>query len=270
MMSKPQNLKNLNDKVVVVTGASSGLGEQIAYQLARKGAIVVACSRRLERLKDVAKACSGFHGKKAYAVRVDVSKPDQIEQAVRKIETEIGPIDVLINDAGFGLMHDAISFDMNIAEKMFRVNVLGTIYFSKFVALQMAKRRCGTVINIASIAGKISTPKSSVYSATKAAVLGYSNSLRLELKPLGISVMTVNPGPIRTNFFDKADESGTYLKKIEGIVLNPELVAEKVVNSIGTNRRELNLPSFFNLANACYTLFPRLGDFLAAGIFNRK
>lgn len=269
-MKNFQNLKNLENKVVVVTGASSGLGEQTAYQLARKGAIVVACARSLDRLKTVAKACTKFRGKKAYAVRVDVAQPDQIEQAVRKIETEIGSIDVLINDAGFGLMQDAISFDMEVAEKMFRVNVLGTIYFSKFVALRMAKRNHGMIINIASIAGKISTPKSSVYSATKAAVLGYSNALRLELKSLGISVMTVNPGPIRTKFFDKADESGTYLKKIEGIVLNPELVAEKIVNSIGTTKRELNLPYFFNLANVCYTLFPRLGDFLAAGIFNRK
>lgn len=265
-----QNFRNLENKVVVVTGASSGLGEQIAYQLAREGAVVVACARRLERLKVVTKECSQFRGKKAYAVRVDVSQPDQIEQAVRKIEKEIGPIDVLINDAGFGLMQSALSFDMTVAEKMFRVNTLGTIYFSKFVALQMAQRKNGMIINIASIAGKISTPKSSIYSATKAAVIGYSNALRLELKPLGINVMTVNPGPIRTKFFDKADKSGTYLKKIEGIVLNPELVAEKVVDSIGTTKRELNLPYFFNMANICYTLFPRLGDFLAAGIFNRK
>ena len=115
------------------------------------------------------------------------------------------------------------------------------------------------------MAGKIATPKSSVYSATKAAVLGYSDALRLELKPLGISVMTVNPGPIRTKFFDKADKSGNYLEKINGIVLNPELVAEKIVHSIGTAKRELNLPFFFNIANVGYTLFPRLGDFLAAG-----
>ena len=155
-------------------------------------------------------------------------------------------------------------------EKMFRVNVLGTIYLSKFTALQMAARKRGAIINIASMAGKIATPKSSVYSATKAAVLGYSDALRLELKPLGISVMTVNPGPIRTKFFDKADKSGNYLEKINGIVLNPELVAEKIVHSIGTAKRELNLPFFFNIANVGYTLFPRLGDFLAAGIFNQK
>lgn len=269
-MSGYRDLKNLEDRVAIVTGASSGLGEQIAYQLARQGAIVIACARNLERLKKVAQACSDFRGKKAYAVEMDVANPERIEKVVQQIENEVGPIDILINDAGFGLMQNALDFDMKVAEKMFRVNVLGTIYLSKYTALQMAKRKRGAIINIASMAGKIATPKSSVYSATKAAVLGYSNALRLELKPLGISVMTVNPGPIRTNFFDKSDQSGKYLEKIDGIVLNPELVAEKIVHSIGTNRRELNLPYFFNLANIGYTLFPRLGDFLASGIFNQK
>lgn len=270
MMSGYRNLKKLENRIALVTGASSGLGEQIAYQLAKKGAIVVLCARNLERLKKVAKACTDFRGKKAYAITMDVADPEQIEKVVHQVEIEIGPIDILINDAGFGLMQNAIDFDMQVAEKMFRVNVLGTIYLSKFIALQMAARKQGAIINIASIAGKIATPKSSVYSATKAAVLEYSNALRLELKPLGISVMTVNPGPIQTAFFDKADKSGEYLKKINGIVLNPELVAEKIVCSIGTARRELNLPYFFNIANVVYTLFPRFGDFLAAGIFNQK
>ena len=269
-MSGYRDLKNLENRVVLVTGASSGLGEQIAYQLAQKGAVVVACARNLDRLKEVAKACAEFRGKKAYAVQMDVADPDRIEKVVQQVENEVGPIDVLVNDAGFGLMQNALDFDMQVAEKMFQVNVLGTIYLSKFTALQMATRKRGAIINIASMAGKIATPKSSVYSATKAAVLGYSDALRLELKPLGISVMTVNPGPIRTQFFDKADESGNYLEKINGIVLNPELVAEKIVHSIGTAKRELNLPFFFNIANVGYTLFPRLGDFLAAGIFNQK
>lgn len=120
--------------------------------------------------------------------KVDVSIPNQIERVVEKVESSIGPIDVLVNDAGFGLMKEALDFDMAIAERMFRVNVLGLMYMSKYVALHMAERRRGAIINIASIAGKIATPKASVYSATKFAVLGYSNALRLELKPLGISV----------------------------------------------------------------------------------
>ena len=85
----------------------------------------------------------------------------------------------------------------------------------------MAERRQGHIINIASMAGKMATAKSTVYSATKFAVLGFSNALRLELKPLGVAVTTVNPGPIETNFFDKADPSGSYLEKVGQIVLEP-------------------------------------------------
>lgn len=263
-------LRNLEDRVVLITGASSGLGEQIAYQAAKKGAIVVAAARNVSKLREVAKACSEFRGKKALAVSLDVANPTQIEKVIDQIKHQVGAIDVLINDAGFGLMQSALDFDMTVAEKMFRVNVLGLMYLTKYTAVQMAKQRRGAIINIASVAGKIATPKSSVYSATKAAVIAYSNALRLEVKPLGITVMTVNPGPIRTNFFEKADKTGDYLSKVNGIVLNPELVAEKIINAIGTAKRELTLPHFFKAAEIGYTIFPKLGDFLTANVFNKK
>ena len=208
-----KELKILQGRIVLITGASSGMGEQIAYQAAKKGAIVIGCARRIEKLEEVVATCRRISGNDAYAFQVDVSIPNQIERVVEKVESSIGPIDVLVNDAGFGLMKEALDFDMAIAERMFRVNVLGLMYMSKYVALHMAERRRGAIINIASIAGKIATPKASVYSATKFAVLGYSNALRLELKPLGISVLTVNPGPVRTDFFDIADESGHHSER---------------------------------------------------------
>nr|WP_321314813.1 SDR family oxidoreductase [uncultured Ligilactobacillus sp.] len=269
-MNNYKALKNLENKVVLITGASSGLGEQIAYQVAKRGAIVIVTARNLDKLKMVAKSCTEFHGKKAYAIRMDMSNPDDIENAVETIKQCIGKIDVLINNAGFGLMQNAIDFDMQQAEAMFRVNVLGMMYLTQYVALQMAEEHCGVIINIASMAGKIATPKSAIYSATKAAVIGYSNALRLELKKLGISVIVVNSGPIRTNFFNTADQTGNYLEKVKKIVLNPELVAEKIVKTIGSNKRELILPGFFKVADIGYALFPKLGDFLTENIFNKK
>ncbi|SEM40270.1 hypothetical protein SAMN05216431_10287 [Ligilactobacillus sp. WC1T17] len=265
-----QQLKNLTGKVALITGASSGMGEQIAYELAKKGAIVVCCARRLDRLEEVAAICRKISHQEAYAFAVDVSVPNQIEKLVEKVEATIGPIDVLVNDAGFGLMEKALDFDMTIAERMFRVNVLGLIYMTKYTALHMAERKRGAIINIASMAGKMATPKSSVYSATKFAVLGYSNALRLELKPLGISVLTVNPGPVRTDFFNIADESGKYLESISNMALNPEIVAKKVVKTIGTAKRELNLPGYMEVAHHLYQMCPYLGDYLAGSIFNKK
>ncbi|KRL99861.1 SDR family NAD(P)-dependent oxidoreductase [Liquorilactobacillus satsumensis] len=265
-----KQLKDLRNRIAVVTGASSGLGEQIAYELARQGAIVVVCARRLKKLEEVSEKCQQLSGRISIPKELDVAQPKKIERLVAQVESELGPIDILVNNAGFGLMEDALSFEMEIAEKMFRVNVLGTMYLSKYVALKMARRQRGAIINVASVAGKIATPKSAVYSATKAAVLGYSNALRLELKALGISVLTVNPGPIKTNFFNLADKSGEYLKKVGFLVLEPDELAQKIVSTVGTNRRELTLPFIFEVAHHFYELFPHVGDYLAGDLFNKK
>ncbi|WP_281164839.1 SDR family NAD(P)-dependent oxidoreductase [Liquorilactobacillus sicerae] len=265
-----RQLKDLRNQVAVVTGASSGLGEQIAYQLAQKGAIVVVCARRIERLQQVSQRCQALSGRLSLPLQVDVSDPEKIEQAVTQVETKLGPIAVLVNDAGFGSMENFLHFKMSTAEKMFRVNVLGLMYFTQFVGLKMAARKTGAIVNIASIAGKIATPKSTVYSATKSAVIGFSNALRLELKPFGISVLTVNPGPIKTDFFAIADQTGHYLDHIGWLALEPDKLAEKIVAAIGTRRREINAPGIFEWAYHFYNLFPAAGDFLAGGLFNQK
>lgn len=269
-MTGYQELKSLRNRIVFVTGASSGLGEQIAYQAALKKAIVIVCARRKDKLEKVAEVCRKLSGRLSLAYELDVSDPAQIEQVVNEVESSVGPIDVLVNNAGFGLMEEAVDFPMDIAEKMFRVNVLGLMYMTKYTALQMAERRRGALINVASIAAKIQTPKSAVYSASKAAVLAYSNALRLELKPLGISVLTVNPGPIKTHFFDYADKTGHYLDNIGIFALDPEILASKIVDTIGTSKRELNRPLIMEAAFHAYQMFPKTGDFLTSTLFNKK
>jgi short-subunit dehydrogenase len=134
----------------------------------------------------------------------------------------------------------------------------------------MAEQKRGHIINIASMAGKMATQKSTVYSATKFAVLGYSNALRLELRPLHIQVTTVNPGPIRTHFFDKADESGTYLDKVGMFLLEPQDLALEIVNAIGTRKREINRPRVMEVGARLYNLFPTVSDFFASEVFNFK
>ena len=128
----------------------------------------------------------------------------------------------------------------------------------------------GHIINIASMAGKMATPKSTIYSATKFAVIGFSNALRLELKPFGIHVTTVNPGPIETNFFNIADPNGSYLDKIGAMVLQADDLAKEIVNTFGKNKREINRPRLMNTAAFFYQVFPTIGDYLAGGIFNKK
>ena len=134
----------------------------------------------------------------------------------------------------------------------------------------MKEIRKGHIINIVSMAGLIATGKSSLYSATKFAAIGFSNALRLELMPFGVHVTTVNPGPIRTTFFDQADPDGSYVKAVDRYILEPDFVAKKIVKNFGKPKRELNLPWLLNLTHKLYTLFPRISDKLACKMFNFK
>lgn len=153
---------------------------------------------------------------------------------------------------------------------MFDTNVLGLIQLTQLILPQMQARKAGHIINIASQAAKIATPKSTVYSATKYAVLGFSNALRLELMPDKIYVTTINPGPIATNFFDVADKSGNYLETVGKLVLQPEKVARKTVQIMGTKRREINLPFVMNIATRLYQVMPQVIEFFGKGAFLKK
>lgn len=262
---------NLQDKVVLVTGGSAGLGEQICYAAAKKGAIVVTCARRINLIGQVKEKCAELSGKAAYAFQLDVAEPNSVDSLLEKVAAEVGPIDVLINNAGFGIFENFTDFERENIFKMFEVNVLGMMVLTQKVVLDMvAAARPGHIINIASMAGKMATPKSTVYSATKFAVLGFSNALRLELKPANIAVTTVNPGPIKTEFFVKADPSGNYLQTLGNHVLDPEKLARRIIASVEHPKREINAPGYMEIAARFYTLFPTMGDFLAGGLFNKK
>ncbi|ESU75766.1 Short chain dehydrogenase [Enterococcus faecalis CBRD01] len=241
---------DLTNKVVVVTGGSAGLGEQICYEAAKQGAVVVVCARRINLIGKVREQCAVLSGREAFSYQLDIADPESVERVVEAISAEVGPIDVLVNNAGFGLFENFVEIDLAVARQMFDVNVLGMMTFTQKAAIKMIEAGQGHIINVASMAGKMATAKSTVYSATKFAVLGFSNALRLELKPLGVAVTTVNPGPIQTEFFDKADPTGTYLVAVDKIVLDPTKLAKEVVGSMGTSRREINRPFVMEAAAA--------------------
>lgn len=263
-------MKNLEGKVIYITGASSGIGEATAYEAAEKGATVLLSARRQEKLRRIQKRCEQLSNKRAYVFPLDVSDPEAIENTVRLVYQTVGKIDVLINNAGLGYTQEFLSFDMKKAETIFRVNVLGLMYLTQLIAIEMAEQETGHIFNVASMAGKIATPKSAVYSASKFAVIGFTNALRLELKPLHIRVTSVNPGPVNTAFFDTFDPTGNYVKSIRPFVLNAEQVAKKMVRAVGTNKREINLPIVMEGAARLYCLFPKIGDFLTVTLFDKK
>ena len=262
--------EHLKNKNIVITGASGGIGAEIARLCAASGANLVLLARSLDKLHELQKDLQERFQVKISVFQLDVSNTDQVREVFEKIFAEMGEVDILVNNAGFGVFREAHRATMDQIKGMFNVNVVGLMACTSMVLPKMRARRFGHIINIASQAGKIATPKSSVYSATKHAVLGYSNSLRMELADYNIQVTTVNPGPIATNFFNIADEQGTYVKNVKRFMLKPEFVAQKVVDSMLTKTREINLPRWMNMGSVVYVLFPRLFERIGKKAFNKK
>ncbi len=263
-------MKELKGKKIVITGASSGIGERIAYEVARAGAVPILVARRTEKLKEIAESIEKESGNRCYAFPLDVSNEHEVERVFKEIYKQVDNIDVLINNAGFGIFKSFEETTVAEVKSMFEVNVFGLVACTKAVLPMMRQRNEGQVINIASLAGKIATPKSSAYAGTKHAVLALTNALRMELANTNIQVTAINPGPIKTSFFDIADQSGNYVKNVGRFILDPEKVARKIVATIGTSKREVQLPVWMGLGPKIYALFPNLFEKIVGKKLSQK
>lgn len=261
---------NLQGKNIFITGASGGIGAHIAKLCAKGGANLFLFARSIDKLDQLKDEFEKLYSSHVRIYKLDVSDTNEIQKVFKMVLLEIGQIDVLVNNAGFGIFRAAHEATVEEMKGMFDVNVIGLMTCTSMVLPKMKEQRSGHIINIASQAGKIATPKSSVYSATKHAVLGYTNSLRMEVADANIFVTAVNPGPIATNFFDIADENGTYVKNVQRYMLKPEYVAEKIVRAILTKKREINLPRWMNAGSVIYSLFPNLFERIGKRAFNQK
>lgn len=183
----------MSKKVALVTGASSGIGEDAALQLHEKGFVVYGAARRTDRLSDLS-------GKGVRALAMDVTKEESITAGVSKIVEAEGRIDVLVNNAGYGSYGAIEDVEMEEARYQFEVNVFGAMTLTQMVLPHMRKQGSGRVINISSMGGKIYTPLGGWYHGTKFALEALSDCLRLETKPFGIDVILIEPGGIRTEW----------------------------------------------------------------------
>jgi short-subunit dehydrogenase len=260
----------LQGKIIAITGASSGIGEQLAMQTAKLGATPVLIARSEGKLKQLRDNIVTQYSVPCFYYVLDVSREDMVEQVFSRIYDEAGDIDILINNAGFGVFKTFEDATMQEVKSMFNVNVFGLVACTKAVLPQMKKKNSGHIINVASLAGKIATPKSSAYAATKHAVLGFTNSLRMELAETNIHVTAVNPGPIQTNFFNIADESGTYVKNVGRYMLKSEYVAAQIIKAIHTKKREVNLPRWMSIGPIIFALLPRLFEDVTGKALNKK
>ncbi len=180
-------------KTIVITGASSGMGKDFALHLLKKGHTVYGLARRVEKMKDIEEA-----GGKAIAM--DVTDEAQIQAAVDQILKEQGKIDVLINNAGYAVYGTVEEVPIDKARRQFEVNLFGLASLTQKVIPGMREKKSGTIINISSMGGKMYTPMGAWYHATKHALEGWSDCLRVELHPFNVDIVIIEPGGIATEF----------------------------------------------------------------------
>lgn len=251
-------------KIIVITGASGGLAQAMVKHI-KESDFLILLGRNKAQLEEIYQKRKQ---KKCY--QIDITNAETLDHLVAELYQEFGHIDILINNAGFGAFKAFDDYDHQEIESMFKVNTFASMDFCRLIGPKMAARGSGHIINIVSMAGLVASSKSSLYAASKFAMIGYSNALRLELADKGVIVTSINPGPIKTAFFKEADPSGSYLEKVSAIALDPDQVAQKVVAAFGKKKREINLPWTLSLTHLFYTLCPRLSDYLARKVFNYK
>jgi short-subunit dehydrogenase len=262
---------SLEGKVVLITGASSGFGADSARRFAQKGARVVLAARRIEKLQRLA-AQIHEEGGEALAVPVDVANRADIEIMVQSVLEIYERVDILFNNAGFGRLDwlEALSPERDI-ETQIAVNLTGLIQVTRAVLPYMIARGEGHIINMSSVAGWTAAPLYSVYAATKFGVRGFTDALRREVRPLGIRVSGIYPGPATTEF-GKHTGSEKYKKDISlpsWVWMSSDYVAQRVVRLAEHPRRTLILPWWFGMVIFLDNHFPRVSDLLQ-GAFSRR
>lgn len=213
-LHKNMEVKN---KVAIVTGSSKGLGLAIVIQLLEEGAIVIGWSRSDTKVDHPNfKSC-----------QVNVGNEDEVKSAFDSVLEEHGLVDIIINNAGFGMYAPLVEMDSADIKQMFDTNVFGIFYLTKCAIPSMKEKKSGHIVNISSIAGITGIENMSVYNATKFAVKGMSESLFKELRPHGIKVTCVLPGSISTHFFDEIPEFSS-----SRTMMNPNDVSDTIIHCL--------------------------------------
>jgi short-subunit dehydrogenase len=259
-------LKLYKGAVIVITGASGGIGAEVARLVAARGAIPILLARRADKLAEVGATIKGEKG----LYTADVTDKARMIEVVEEVIEKYGKIDIWINNAGFGQFDNVLDMSMDQFEQLMRVNYYAVVHCTKAVLPHMLRVRKGQIINVASVAGKIGTPKGAGYSASKHAVIGFTNSLRGELAGSGIKVSTLNPGPVDTPFFEISDPHGHYKNRIERYMLQPHTVANAMLRLIETGKADMTIPLSASWGAKLLQLFPNGLASIAGKLLNKK
>jgi NAD(P)-dependent dehydrogenase (short-subunit alcohol dehydrogenase family) len=237
-----------SQQVALVTGASSGIGKATAQQLLKDGLTVYVAARRVEKMKDLQE-------QGAIPIKMDITVEEDIQQALRQIGEDHQGVDILVNNAGYAIYGAIEDTTIEDARRQFDVNIFGLARLTQLVLPYMRAQKAGKIINVSSVGGKIYTPLGAWYHATKHALEGWSDCLRLEVAPFGIDVVIIEPGGIKTEFGDVMTEpmmerSGStayaeLAKKVKAGVIKtydspkisgPEVIADVIARAVKSSK----------------------------------
>lgn len=233
----------LGGKVVIVTGASAGIGRATARAFARAGARVALVARRPGPLEAAREELAAL-GATCVAVAGDVSSPEDGASIVAAVRERLGPIDVLVNNAGLGLGGPIDELDAAALRRLVAVNVYGPIQLARLVVPEMRRRGAGHIVNVSSMVGLLTPPGSAAYAATRSAMIGFSDALRKELAGSGVRVSLVLPGWTRTGMLAAMDKARMGAAGMVGHGLSldpPEVPARAIIRAVRYGRREVLL-----------------------------
>ena len=255
------------NKIIVITGASSGIGEATAIEFAKKGATIVLVARREEKLHDVEQKLSKFNIT-TLTIPCDVSKKSQVEQMMKLVIEKFQRIDVLVNNAGFAIYGSVKDLSIEEIESQMETNYFGMVYCVKNFLPKMIDQNFGHIVNVASVAGSFGLPGIASYCASKFAMLGFSEGLKHELKGTNIGITVVSPIMVKTNFFDHP--SFQNMPQYSPTSLNPQTVAKAILKASNSSRLEIIVPSIVRGAVWFKHTFPYLINPIIGSSFRKQ
>ena len=231
---------DFKNKVVLITGASSGIGKQTAIEFAKLGSNIILVARRKNKLEQVENELKQFNVN-TLVCACDVSKKDQVEELSKIVLQKFNSIDILVNNAGFAIYGSVYDLSINDIESQMETNYFGMIYCTKNFLPLMLEKKSGHIVNVASVAASFGLPGIASYCASKFAMLGFSEGLKHELSGTGVGITVVSPIMVKTNFFDHP--SFEKMPKYSPTSLNSKTVAKVIVKAANSSRLEIITPS---------------------------
>ncbi len=231
----------MKDKIVVITGASSGIGKALAYEFASRGASLVLAARRMDRLQQIEQELTGTE---ILSVQADVSKEEDCENLMKQAVDRFGQIDVLINNAGISMRALFADLDVSVMKRLMDVNFWGTVYCTKSALPHLLKTK-GSVVGVISIAGYVGLPARTGYSASKYAIRGFLDALRIENLKTGLHVLVAAPGftasEVREVALTQDGSAQGQTPRDESKMMTAEECAKHIANAVKKRKRELIL-----------------------------